>query len=67
MQTYLVLNVLPKVAEGMVRIAREKPDDPIDFLQRFLREAGAKAESDAVSDAKNEFYRLLAEAEGRVT
>eukprot|EP01041_Mallomonas_annulata_P000289 gene289-523_t len=62
-QNYLVVNVLPFVSEGMIRIAREKPEDPIGFLAEFLRTHGVQAEEEASSQALAKFTQALSLAE----
>jgi hypothetical protein len=47
----------------MIRIAREQPEDPIQFLSDFLRAAGEKLEHDATEAAKEKFYDIISEAE----
>jgi hypothetical protein len=56
-------NVLTYVAQGMINIVREKPEDPIMYLANFLREAGEQMEAKAYEKAKKKFYRIIAESE----
>ena len=35
---YLAENVLSSISVGLDKLARERPDDPIDFLARFLKD-----------------------------
>ena len=62
-QQYLVNNVLPFVAEGLIRIAREKPIDPITFLSEFLAIRGNEIENQAIEEARIQFQEELKLAE----
>ena len=63
MQGYLVANVLPYVAEGMVRIKRERPQDPIAYLADFLLSKGKSVEQDTIDKALAKFKEDLLLAE----
>jgi len=58
-----VVNVLPHLADGMVRVAREAPEDPILFLVNFLRERGVRLEEDTKASALEKFKDALSLAE----
>jgi hypothetical protein len=63
LQFFLSENVLPQLAAGFIHITREKPDDPIEYLQSFLRQAGEKAELIAIEKAREKFFNALSNAE----
>ena len=65
LKTFLGISVLPHLAKGMIKIARESPDDPIKFLANFLKEMGDEEEVKEGHVARKEFYSKLADAEGR--
>ena len=57
--------VLPHLAEASVRISREQPDDPIQFMADFLRDRGNQVEEQARERARVAFYSALDEANAR--
>lgn len=65
LKTFLDATVLPYLAQGMIKIAREAPEDPILFLSEYLRDMSEKVAREAGDEARKEFYSQLAEAEGR--
>ena len=55
--------VLSHVGEGLISIMNDKPEDPIGFLSRFLRDRGGRLEGEAYKAAMTKFYDALNEAE----
>eukprot|EP00607_Mallomonas_marina_P008866 CAMPEP_0182424328 /NCGR_PEP_ID=MMETSP1167-20130531/10529_1 /TAXON_ID=2988 /ORGANISM="Mallomonas Sp, Strain CCMP3275" /LENGTH=801 /DNA_ID=CAMNT_0024604061 /DNA_START=446 /DNA_END=2851 /DNA_ORIENTATION=- len=62
-QDFLVNNVLPHIAEAMIIIAKDKPEDPIGFLANFLSTRGEQLEKDACAQALEKFQEALSLAE----
>jgi len=65
LKNFLGTLVLPHLAHGMIRVARETPQDPIMFLSEFLNEKSQEEVNKSKNDARNEFYSKLFAAEGR--
>lgn len=63
LQQYLLDNVLPHLARGMVHISRELPDDPIGFLENYIRTVANQIESSTVEKVRDDFYRRIREVE----
>lgn len=63
LQKYLLDNVLPHIADGMIRVARDRPDDPIAVMIQFLHQRATKVEEDARSSALSKFNEALSLAE----
>ena len=57
------MNVLSHVAEAMVKITRERPEDPIGFFASFLDERGVFLEQEATTNALEKFNNALKMAE----
>ena len=57
--------VLPTVAEAYVKISRNCPQDPVQFIADFLREKGVEKESSARESAHKAFLAALEEASVR--
>jgi hypothetical protein len=51
--------VLPELAEAMVRVMRERPEDPIQFLAAQLRARSDEKIAMAEQKAKKRFMDLL--------
>lgn len=62
LQKFLGATVLPHVAQGLINIARERPDDPIMYLADYLDSQAKLLESNSEEAAKIEFDLLLKEA-----
>ena len=62
LQEYLGHNVMPFLAKGMIRIAREKPEDAVAFMAQFLLEEGKALEDAAREKALANFNSVLAAA-----
>lgn len=63
MQNYLVENVIPHVAEALIRINREKVEDPVFFMADFLLQRGTEVQEKETTDVLNRYLQALAEAE----
>ncbi len=61
----MLANVLPQIVSGMVQISREEPEDPIDFLERFIRRLGQETETNATKRVRDQFFRIIKEIEGK--
>ena len=59
------MNVLPYLAKGMVRVAREQPEDPIAFLADLLMQQASETQALSEASAFSKFSQLLEEAENR--
>lgn len=59
LQAFLTATVLPQVTEGLVRIQREQPEDPILFLAQQLLQHSAGRNSQAEEKARLRFVELL--------
>jgi hypothetical protein len=57
--------LLPHVAEAYVRISRENPVDPIDFMAELLHTRGIELETAAREAARHAFHCALDEANAR--
>jgi hypothetical protein len=63
LQQYLLDNVLPHLAKGMVYISRDQPDDPIGFLESYIRGVANQIETSTVEKVRDDFYRTIREVE----
>ncbi|KAL7289780.1 hypothetical protein TKK_0016184 [Trichogramma kaykai] len=43
LRQYLIKNVFPTITQGLVKVAKLRPDDPVDFLAEFLMRENAEA------------------------
>jgi hypothetical protein len=59
LQAFLAASVLPELAEAMVRVMRERPEDPIQFLAAQLRARSDEKIAMAEQKAKKRFMDLL--------
>jgi hypothetical protein len=59
---FLLAHVMPTLTRGMLRVVREAPEDPIEFLADFLCFQGNLAEARATAQAKLQFTGLVAKA-----
>lgn len=59
LQAFLSATVLPQVTEGLVRIQREQPQDPILFLAQQLMQHSMDRNSQAEEKARVRFIELL--------
>jgi len=59
LQAFLSSAVLPQVAEGLVRIQRQQPEDPIMFLAEQLARCSADNNQLAQDKARSRFAELL--------
>lgn len=57
--------VLPHVAEAYIKISREHPVDPIQFMADFLHERGSKSDESTLNAAREAFYSALDEANAK--
>ena len=62
LEEYLVSNIGPHLAEVMVAIERERPDDPLALLVSFLETRGRELEVVGESAARDRFEAVLAQA-----
>lgn len=62
-QEFLLKHVMPTLTYGMLRVVREAPADPIEFLADFLCFQGKLAEARAAAQAKLQFVGLVAKAQ----
>jgi len=60
---FLLKHVMPTLTFGMLRVVREAPADPIEFLADFLCFQGKLAEARATAQAKLQFVGLVAKAQ----
>ena len=58
---YLRAMIMPHVTQGMLELVRATPEDPIKFLEEFLRRAAARAEKQAEASAYLQFQAALAQ------
>ncbi len=63
LEKYLLANVLPQLVRGLVTIHREHPEDPVQFLESFIRQVGQDTKERVVSTARNKFYDTIREVE----
>ena len=63
LQNYLVQNVLPHVAEGIIHIARERVEDPLQWMAAFLKERGEEIQSRECQAAYDKFMSYMSVAE----
>lgn len=58
---YLLKYVLPCVTEGLVELAKQRPDDPIEFLANFMLTQGSPKVVDPNLDLEvvKEFQKLM--------
>jgi len=63
LQEFLTATLLPHITSGMVRILREKPDDPIRFLAEQLHQRSAESREGAEQRARQRFLELLHEGQ----
>lgn len=63
LQDYLVQNVLPHIAEGLIHIARERVDDPLQWMAAFLKERGEEIQSREYQAAYDKFMSYMSMAE----
>jgi len=59
MEEYIVSNVLPTIAEGLISIRRKQPDDPIQYMYEHLVRAADTIQSHAEQEAYQTFCNLL--------
>ena len=64
LQHYLLVHVMPELAQGMVQIAQNKPVDPILYIAEHLETLASQRENIAEAKALAYFQKLLAMAEG---
>ena len=63
MENFLVINVLPHVAEALIKISREKIDDPIIFMADFLKHRGEEIQSFETQRTYAKFLEAVKQAE----
>jgi hypothetical protein len=63
LQDFLTATLLPHITSGMVRILREKPEDPIRFLAQQLHDRSAENREGAEEKARLRFMELLHEGQ----
>lgn len=63
MQNYLMVNVLPHLAEAIVRIHRERIEDPVLFMADFLQQRGMEVQEKETKDVLDRYLEALAHAE----
>lgn len=60
---YLLEYILPNITEGLVEVAKRRPENPVEFLAKFLLEQGNQAvvaDSDLDQEVVDEFQKLIA-------
>ena len=58
-----MINVLPHVAEALIKISREKIDDPVIFMADFLKQRGEEIQSIETQRTYAKFLEAVKQAE----
>ena len=51
------------LTQGMIDIARNRPDDPIAYMANHMLKQAAEVQSQTEQEAFSNFHRILSEAE----
>lgn len=63
MQAFLMDNVLPHVAEGLIKIRREEVEDPLMYLIEFLHDRAMEIQQQETNMVYEKFLVALKTAE----
>lgn len=58
-QNFLMSTVVPHLTGGLIRIAREQPEDPISYMSQYLQQQSETIQQQSRADAIEKFHGLL--------